>query len=56
MGEFSTEQHLVEREEHRDLDQDRQAAGERIDLLLLGKAPSARSAASSCRPHSALGC
>ena len=29
------EQHLVEREEHRHLDQDRQAAGQRIDLLLL---------------------
>ena len=29
------EQHLVEREEHRDLQQDRQAAGERIDLLVL---------------------
>ena len=29
------EQHLVEREEHRDLDHDRQAAGDRIDLLLL---------------------
>ena len=29
------EQHLVEREEHRDLDRDRQAAGDRIDLLLL---------------------
>ncbi len=29
------EQHLVEREEDGDLDQDRQAAGDRIDLLLL---------------------
>ena len=29
------EQHLVEREEHRNLHQDRQAAGQRIDLLLL---------------------
>ena len=29
------EQHLVEREEDRDLDDDRQAAGDRIDLLLL---------------------
>ena len=29
------EQHLVEREEHRDLHHDRQTAGERIDLLLL---------------------
>ena len=29
------EQHLVEREEHRNLDRDRQTAGQRIDLLLL---------------------
>ena len=29
------EQHLVEREEHRDLHDHRQAAGNRIDLLLL---------------------
>ena len=29
------QQHLVERVEHRDLQQDRQAAGGRVDLLLL---------------------
>ena len=29
------EQHFIEREEHRDLDGDRQAAGQRIDLLFL---------------------
>src|SRR3546814_12571182 len=29
------EHHLVEREEHRDLDEDRQAAGERVGTLLL---------------------
>ena len=29
------EQHLVEREEHRDLDQHRPATGDRVDLLLL---------------------
>jgi hypothetical protein len=42
-----------EREEHRDLDHDWQAAGERVDLLLLVELDSARSAASSCRRHGA---
>ena len=50
------EQHLVEREEDRDLQQDRPAAGERIDLLRCDKGPSALAAASSCRPCSARAC
>ena len=43
------EQHLVEREEHRDLDDDRQAARDRVDLLASCRAPSAPGSCEPCR-------